>query len=190
MRVFLLLCLLLTASCKELHAQKAKASWFTQPAVTLLNGDRYTSVAITAVTGVHYGQWYLGVGTGVDYYKVRSIPMLAELRFESRLKAAPFVYARAGYNAAWALDHQHSRPYGGYYTVNSVYNNGMHAAAGLGCYVYRAGKTGVALTLGYSTKGVTELYDESIWNGTRIVTESRKLDYTFRRLDIGVSYRF
>ncbi|GGH83208.1 hypothetical protein HNQ91_006000 [Filimonas zeae] len=189
MRALLLLCIFSMATRKVLYAQKDTVAWFTQPGVTLLNGDKYTSAAITAVTGVHYKQWYLGVGAGIDYYKVRSIPLLAELRFESKLKAAPFVYARAGYNVAWALEHQHTKPYV-FWGTNSVFNNGKYAAAGLGCYVYRKDDTGVALTLGYSAKGVTELYDETIWNGTRTVTESRKLDYVFRRLDIGVSYRF
>lgn len=189
MRTSLLLVVLLAISFSSLRAQQSKAQWYVQPGVTLLNGDKYASLAVTAFTGIHYHQLYFGAGTGVDYYKVRSIPVMAEVRFESKAKAAPFVYARAGLNAAWALEHQHTKPYV-YYMANSVYNNGVYAAAGLGCYVYRKDKTGVALTLGYSTKGVSELYDEWVWTGTQSVMMNRKLDYVFRRLDIGLSYRF
>lgn len=189
MRIVLLFtcCLLFTGMVAK--AQKKKAYWFTQPTVTLLNGDKYTSVAITAVTGVQLGRWSIGAGTGIDYYKVRTVPILAELRYETKLKTSPFVYARYGYNVAWALDHQHTKLYG-YYTLNSVYNNGSYAAVGTGCYLYRKGKEGVVLGLGYSTKGLTELYNESVWTGNQSVMIQRKLDYVFRRLDISLAYRF
>lgn len=190
MKRILLLYVLLTGCFATLQAQQKKAQWYVQPGVTLLNGDKYASVAVNAFTGIHYRQWYWGVGTGIDYYKVRSIPLMAEVKFErSQWKTAPFLYARAGYNAAWALDHQHTTYYG-IYRQNSVYNNGGYVAVGVGLQLLRVGNNALAVTLGYSTKSLDELYDEYVWTGTRSVPTTRKLDYTFRRLDIGLSYRF
>lgn len=189
MRIFLLLTAFLLLSRITAEAQKKNVAWRNNFSAALLNGDKYTSVAVTAVTGIQVAQWYVGVGTGIDYYKVRSLPLLAEVRFESRMKLSPFVYARGGYNVAWALDHQHTKLYG-YYQLNSVYNNGRYAAAGAGLYLYKKGSSGVTCAMGYSTKGVSELYDEYQWNGRETVATHKKLDYVFRRLDLSIAYRF
>ena len=44
------------------------------------DGERGTSAQIEVIPSIKYKGYYIGVGTGVDYYFIRTIPVFLELK--------------------------------------------------------------------------------------------------------------
>ncbi|HVY74956.1 MAG TPA: hypothetical protein VG890_09015, partial [Puia sp.] len=62
--------------------------------VGLLEGESGSSWQLQTVNGMSYKSWFAGIGVGLDYYRLRGIPLFLDLRKtfgHSRNK--PFVYA-------------------------------------------------------------------------------------------------
>ena len=46
----------------------------------LINGNRAVSGALQTVNGIGYGNWFAGIGAGIDFYRYRSVPLFLDLR--------------------------------------------------------------------------------------------------------------
>jgi hypothetical protein len=184
--------LLIGVAVATAQKKTPRVSWYAMPSLSLLNGDK-VSVAASASSGIQYKRWHFGIGAGIDYYRIRTVPLFGEIKYELTKPASPFLYVQGGYNVAWALESQYFNHYDYspvWWSRETVYNNGWYAAGGLGCYLFRKGKQGVACSLGYSLKTLPELSDEMIWTGAKYVTQQRKTVYTFRRIALNIAYRF
>ncbi|HRQ51574.1 MAG TPA: hypothetical protein PLR74_13600, partial [Agriterribacter sp.] len=69
----------------------------------LVNGNNAVSGALQTVNGAGYGNWFAGIGAGIDFYRYRSVPLFLELRrsFDVKKGNQLFVYADGGYNLPW-----------------------------------------------------------------------------------------
>lgn len=190
-KLLYLCCLFMLLMQSTIAQQKQRsADWYLMPGITLLNGDHIVSQSIQLSGGIQYKQLYAGLSAGIDYYKIRSVPLLAELRYGLDSRFTPFAFIHSGYNLAWALEHQHAIPSGPFSSNGSVFNNGLYAGGGIGCYVYKKGRDGILLSLGYNVKKLTELYDEIVWTGTGNSKSERELNYTLKRIAVTLSFRF
>ena len=53
----------------------------------LLTGSAGQAANIQTINGLTWSKWFAGVGTGIDYYGTRSIPLFVDLRRNFNTKA-------------------------------------------------------------------------------------------------------
>ena len=150
-------------------------------------------VGLTA--GVANKQWVYAIGSSVDYYKLRSVPVYVEVKRQLGNKTnTPFVYANAGINIHWVLEsqHQYHNNWGwGPTPTNCDFSNGHFVEAGTGVNIRNKKGKGMFLSLGYSSKTLSEAWTESIWDPLKneIVITDRSKKYLLNRLVFKVGFR-
>lgn len=192
-KILIVLMLFCTA---DAFAQKAggKSAFYMIPQAGLLNGDHFVSAQVMLVGGLEKNGWGLGLGSAIDYYKVRSIPVFLDIRREITKKQWPvFAYLNMGINMAAPLDFQYSRPVSGWGTGKSRFSNGLFTEFGLGYALWNKKRQGVVLGMGYSIKTITEAYNETIFQDfppfTGSTTNERKFLYRLNRVVLKLGFR-
>src|SRR5690242_4135427 len=75
--------------------------------VGMNEGQGQTAFQLQTINGAEYKGWFAGVGVGLDYYNIRSVPLFFDLRKDiQNKKSTPFVYADAGVNYVWQTTNQ------------------------------------------------------------------------------------
>jgi hypothetical protein len=130
--------------------------WSFQSMVTvgLLEGQTGSSFQLQTINGARFKSWFAGIGLGLDYYRIRTIPLFVDIRKEfGKSKDKFFIYADGGVSFCWATDMQKSD-----YLPNQQFHNGFYSDLGLG-YKTAVGKSSALLiSLGYSYKKASESY--------------------------------
>lgn len=179
------------------HAQqvKQKATLSVSAQTALLNGDNHVNGQVLLSAGYEFKGWFIGAGSGFDYYKYRTVPVFADVKkYFGKGSRQVFIYANAGSDIAWPTENQKNlRNGGGWWGWSpspSVFKNGIYTDLGFGYTLFNSKHRGFFTALGYSTKTITEIYDESVWNGTTSVMTKRTLDYTMNRILFRIGYKF
>ena len=150
-------------------------------------------VGLTA--GVANKQWVYGIGSSVDYYKLRSVPVYAEVKRQfGNKRNAPFLYANGGINIHWVLEsqHQYHNNWGWGTTLPTCdFSNGHFIEAGSGVNIRNKKGKGMFLSLGYSSKSLSEAWTEGIWDPLKneIVMTDRSKKYLLNRVVFKVGLR-
>ena len=117
----------------------------------MLEGEGGTAFQIQTINGLKYRKFFAGVGVGLDYYKIRSIPVFLDLRHlllkEDR---APFVYIDAGWNFPWYKPGEDLTAWGWEVSTGS----GLFYEGGFG-YRFPFKTTALLISAGYSYKAYT-----------------------------------
>jgi hypothetical protein len=136
---------------------RPKSKWKFNSAnqVGLLQGEGNTAASLQTINGFRLHRFFAGVGTGVDYYRYRSIPLFASARlYLGSLPNQFYIYGDGGTNFVW--QERNTNLYGS----KETYRPGFFGGAGIG---YSAGlKNGMGITLsaGYTCKKVTNIQQE------------------------------
>ena len=70
--------------------------------VGFLEGATGPSWNLQTINGGYYKSWYAGIGVGIDYYNMRTIPLFLDIRKELfRKSRTPFLYADGGIQFGW-----------------------------------------------------------------------------------------
>jgi hypothetical protein len=141
--------LFLGLSC-YLHAQQ-KISFSSQNYVGILTGGSGTGPLIHSINGIRFGKWFTGVGSGVDWYYQRSVPLFFSAERGFRLTPSPKIYfsSGAGIHFPWPDD---SYSKWGWGSVSKTYP-GFFWNAGLGYRIpVSKNNDAVLLHFGYSNK--------------------------------------
>lgn len=187
--VFLLIlfCLFLTAAPAQF-----KPRFSTQNLVGLQIGASGQQPQVQSLNGIAWKQWFGGVGTGIDWYYRRSIPVfLTGARyFPLQQRKQLFVSAGAGLNFVW--DKTDNDFWLGWYSSRAEFKNGMYWNTGLG-YRLMVGKQHDALLLhvGYNVKEHTE--NRYVVNPCLIgpcPEQKESLKYTLRTLSLKLGWGF
>lgn len=155
--VSLLLVMITLAS----SAQQKQKKFYLIPQAAVLSGDHIYSGQWQLVGGLRKKQWAFGLGSGMDYYKLRSIPVFTDTRFFFGKKKAYFSYLNLGYNIASPMPWQQKMMYG-YWSLaqgGSRFDNGLYTDIGLGYTLNATAKRKLILSMGYGFKTVTEHYN-------------------------------
>lgn len=175
--------LLLAGLHNYVKAQKASANvsrHFTSiNQVGLLTGSAGRAASIETINGITLEKWFAGIGTGIDYYGTRSIPLFVDVRRALTTKAkSPFVYADAGMNFPWISDKQKlNRPYTG------TSSTGIYFDAGAGFRFKLKNSSALALSAGYSYKEVNDKTDlMTIWSWPTPEKNYEYYKYQYRRI--------
>jgi hypothetical protein len=160
--------------------------------VGLLEGETGSAFQLQTINGAQYKSWFAGVGLGLDFYRLRSIPLFADIRKEfGKGNNKLFAYADMGINFSWVTDQQKTS-----YVQNDKFSNGFYSDLGLGYKVSAGEKNAILLSLGYSFKKSVESYDQMYFypNGYFDPGEpdlsKQKINYSLNRLTLKIGWEF
>ena len=169
-------------------AQKNKLYLSAQAGI--LTGDHAACAQAVLSGGLMRKNMDVGIGVATDNYKLRTLPVFAELKRYFRLDdLLLFGYTHLGYNIVIPADDQYPHIWGG---LNDRFNKGgAYGEIGVGHAFVNRRKRGVTLSVGYSVKTATEKYDEYTYGmfGNSSILSERRLVYTFNRIAVRIGYR-
>jgi hypothetical protein len=177
----------------QVSAQEKKTNYYLLPQLGLLNGDDFASGQVMVSGGIENKNISFGIGVAMEYYKIRTVPVFAEIRAGIGKSKRTFAYINAGPNFMWPLASQYVSHwiYNGAFSRDH-FSTGFYGDAGLG-YIFRlAKKNDMLVSLGYSVKTVHQSYAESLYSQSPPYTPEtfdRKLDYTLNRLALRVGIK-
>ena len=170
-----------------------KMTFSSQDYVGLLEGEQGSKFQLQSINGVKYGDWFAGLGTGLDWYYRRSIPLFMSLNKDLLRKGSRnfFIATDVGINFPWRVD----KDYVSGYTIEKSLP-GLYWGAGLG-YKIGIGKMNDALLvqLGYSYKHLSEKAKPVYYYFTPINPDPKpdmtnQFDYYLRRLSLKLGWNF
>jgi hypothetical protein len=189
MKIFFVITLLLFLSGMDAIAQK-KISFSSQTMVGTVTGEYQTELQLQTINGIKVNKWFGGIGTGIDWYYLRSIPLFASANRElfKKGKKAFLLTADAGINFPWEQQYYY---YWEDYS-NSKQSPGLYWAGGIG-YKFGVGKAdnAILLNFGYSFKQIKEQVTSVFpcFNPPCIPT-TESFDYRLKRLSVRIGWGF
>lgn len=170
---------------------QSRISFSSQNYIGVLEGEQGSELQVETINGIKFPTWFLGVGTGIDWYYLRSIPVLLSVNkdFLKNGKRSFFVAAGGGVNFPWKENNYHNIwGYG-----QETFLTGLYWEGGLG-YKVAIGKRNDALLMqaGYSYKHLAEKAEPGsiiIFNA-RELNSTERFDYKLRRLSLKIGWNF
>ena len=177
--------LLVSVSCLA----QVKPKFASQQLVGLLEGEGGSAFQIQTINGVQLKKWFMGLGTGIDWYEYRSIPVFLSLNYDLKMSNRRFfLSADAGTNFPWTKTQGN-----GFGTLlKSDFDRGLYTNTGIGYKLnLKNSKDGFLIHLGYGTKRLKETQTVSNFcaGGPCAVTTER-YDYRMRRISIRIGWLF
>jgi hypothetical protein len=188
MRKLLMMTLLLSATA--LQAQNKSLTLAGSVQGGLLEGEAGSALQFGFTGGIKTKTWTTGIGAGIDYYRVRSLPLYLnmEKRLFNRIQT-PFAYVNGGYHFTWRSSQ--NRMAWEWWPGNAETKGGLYYAAGLGYQLPVLTKTALFFAAGYSFKQFTEERMGTVncimWPCPEI---SEKFTHRLRRLSVTTGLRF
>jgi hypothetical protein len=182
------LLLLLSCSVAAL-AQRAAVGFYVMPQEAMAFNSEDASGQVVLSAGASYKKIMFGVGSGIDWYGLRSVPVFAEgqFNFSGKLEHV-FAYTKLGININKLTDKQLAEQFE--YT-GTGFSRGMYTDFGLGYSLYNNHSRGLQFGLGYSVKTVKQNMSDIIYSSYPLSNQTgRSYTYTFHRYMLSVAYRF
>lgn len=122
----------------------------------LLAGSTGEAASIQTVNGFSFGNWYAGVGAGLDFYVQRGVPLFADLRYKfSNQRKSFFIYTDAGVHVPWIKNKEQR---------NIISQSaGLYTDAGVGFQLATKKGDAFLFSAGYSYKHVAEKQQGFVW---------------------------
>jgi hypothetical protein len=187
-----LLMILLGITAVMAQPKTGKVDYYLIPQIALLNGDHSASGQVQFTGGIEKKGWGIGIGTAIDYYKVRTVPVFADLRACFGKNRSIFSYADLGCNMAWPLESQYTYRWPFQDSRQSRFSNGLYTDLGIGYSLFGKKNRGVVMSLGYSIKTNTETYYEAVYRDFPPYTfeyREKKFDYKLNRIVLRCGFR-
>lgn len=159
----------------------------------LLEGETGSAFQLQTINGAQYRSWFAGAGIGLDFYRLRTIPLFLDIRKEfGKTSNKLFVYSDVGISFSWVTDQQKTAN-----VENDKFGSGFYGDWGFGYKVLVAKKNNLLLSLGYSYKKTIETYDPLYFNPgifytqeSEPIDQSQKINYSLHRLSIKIGWEF
>jgi hypothetical protein len=177
-------------------AGNGQASW-------RFRSDNYLGTAIgqlgsygqvETVNGLYKGPWFVGLGTGMDFYRFRTVPLYLSVTrdlFGAAKKSGFFLNLNGGITLPWGIDHP--LPFD---VVSSTFSPTVLWSGGLGYRQKLSAKTDKALlfTASYEVKNLTEHQTGAICyactNQEPQTPQTYEYDYVNRVFLLSVGFQF
>lgn len=184
----LFICLTCGAFAIAQPVHKNTTPFFTSiNSIGVLTGSSSDNFTVQTINGVAYKNWNVGIGTGIDWYGVRTIPLVLDVRrYFTQHKSKPFVYANGGLSFPWAKD----RPVE-WNTTKTAYRKSPCAELGLGYTLATKNAFSMFISAGYSYKHVR--YNQYYFLSDPVAEMfelKNTYDFNYRRiaLRLGISF--
>jgi hypothetical protein len=189
MKIYFILLLLFLANISYAQdtTQKKKLQYFGIHQVSLLAGSSGEKIGVLTTNGVRFGNWHTGISTGIDWYGIRSFPLLASVhKAFGKAQHQPFIYGSAGIEFPWMEDYTVS--FGNGQTTYD-FRNGKSGEAGVGYFINLKNKTALSLSAGFSYKEMQMHEEGGIGGFAGNIPVNRYYKYYYRRIAIRVGIK-
>jgi hypothetical protein len=173
------------------NAQK-RVKFSTQNYIGYLIGSSDNDLQLQTINGISFNKWFTGIGTGIDWYYQRSVPVFLSVERGFAVNKTKNIYFSAGLgsNFPWKDKNNYSDVWG--WPTDSKMQTGLYLNAGFG-YKISVGKQNdaVLLHVGYSNKRYKETVTTiapCLWGNCPESTES--FNYNFRTISVKIGYGF
>jgi len=160
--------------------------------VGLLEGQSGSAFQLQTINGVKYKSWFGGIGIGLDFYRIRSIPLFADVRKEfGKTSNKLFVFADAGINFGWRTDKEVKQ-----FNTNDKLKNGFYTEAGAGYKFRLSNMNNLSFSLAYSYKTNTETGTNNynvpnpLYFTGALPPDQEKISYHLNRIVIKAGFEF
>jgi|GEM_PF-148267 len=120
--------------------------------IGLLEGTDGGAFQIQTINGIEFRSWFLGIGVGIDNYRLRSVPLFVDLRKEFKVGTNYFfIYGGIGRNFMWPTNKQKQDYHVNAYGV-SDFKDGLYYDFGIGYKVPLNNRIAVFISPGFSHK--------------------------------------
>lgn len=175
----------LVAQVKQESTTKKSFTFQTIVQTGLLAGGSAESFTLQTVNGFRYSKLFAGIGTGLDFYMQRSIPLFADVRYDFSTKRKTFfLYSDAGVNFAWTKNKQQQ---------NIVDQSpGLFTDAGIGLKIATKKQDAFIISAGYSHKQLKETQKGFSWWGWPAESPETyyRYNYKFNRIAVKLGFVF
>jgi hypothetical protein len=128
------------------------------------------------------GRWQAGIGTGIDYYFLRGVPVFADVRRTFTKSGALYSYFNFGLHLPWVKEVETD-------WFKNAYKTGLYYDLGAGWQIRTGRRTAVVFSAGYSGKTVSETQTRNdFW--PQPSSSSTDLTYHLRRISIKAGFQF
>jgi hypothetical protein len=168
---------------------QSKTKFHSQNYIGVLEGSRASNFQVLSINGFQKSTWFGGIGTGLDYYYFRSVPLfLSVSKYLCACERSFFFSADGGYNFVW------DKSTGNFFNGerNGDFDPALYWSAGFG---YKVGlknkKDAVLMSLGFSAKHVKEEI-RSIYMCFMppCLETTEKYNYKLNRLSLRIGWQF
>lgn len=191
-----LLCCTVYAVSYGQPAQK-KLIFHSQEHLSLINGKGAVSAGIQSINGIETGNWFTGVGVGIDFYRYRSVPLFVDVKryFKIANGNRLFFYGDGGYNFPWSKeDEEQFSVWSGTTKIESKNKGGGYIDAGGGYAIQFSKGNALLLSLGFSHKyfsqKVVTTYQIGGVAGNTETIDTQQYTYNFDRVIIKIGWQF
>lgn len=169
---------------------QSKFKFHSQNYIGVLGGETEAAFQIQTINGLQRGTWFGGIGTGLDYYYQRSVPLF--LSFTKYLTARPlslFISLDGGTN--YLLDKSTANSFNGY-RDNGDFSPSLYYGAHAGYKIeLKKNKGSVLMSFGYSAKRLKEKIKTVMPCFTPPCPEyDEKYDYRLNRFSFRMGWMF
>jgi len=182
-KIFLvLLCLVVSVS----YGQKKGLPLEGAIHIGLLEGQAGGSLQLGFMGGIKAKTWTALLGTGLDYYGVRSVPIYLQVQKKVFDKIqTPFAFVNGGYHFPWMQRYKDD------WWGERNASGGLYYTAGIGYQLPVMKTAALFFTAGYSFKQYEEEVSQGrICIGGNCPTYTENYEYRLRRLTITTGLRF
>lgn len=168
------------------YAQE-KPAFNSQNTIGLLEGGNGSAFQLQTINGIRYKKWFTGLGTGLDYYYIRSVPLFLSINHNLlNQKRTPFVSVDAGINFPWVKKEQET-----WGVINSKYTPSYYMAGNIGYKLGLKNNDAILLLVGYSFKELKERRElQTFCINPPCLTTIERYDYNLKRLSFKLGYQF
>jgi len=151
----------------------------------LLAGGSAEAFTLQTVNGFRHQKWFAGIGTGIDFYMQRSIPLFVDVRYDFSTKRKTFfLYSDAGTNFAWTKNREQQ---------NIIDQSpGLFTDAGIGLKINTKKQDAFVISAGYSHKQLKETQKGFSWWGWSVESPETyyRYNYKFNRIVVKIGFVF
>jgi len=187
MKFKIIVCVITVLCLSTSIGAQGKWKFGSQNYAGILEGESGTALQLQTINGFRNKTWFAGVGTGIDYYFQRSIPLFVSVaKFLPEGKLPFYLNGDIGINFPWSKNDIY------YFQDPGKISSSLYWAGGLG-YKFGSKKKedGVLLNFGYSFK---HLINETEYTNPCLVppcpVSTERYDYRLRRLSVKIGWMF
>ncbi len=138
----------------------------------LLAGSTGEAASVQAINGFSFGNWYAGIGAGLDFYMQRGVPLFADVRYKfSKQRRSFFIYTDAGVHVPWIKNIEQR---------NIISQSaGLYTDAGLGFQLATKKGDAFLFSAGYTYKHVAEKQQGFVWGPWPQPGGQNELEYNY-----------
>ncbi|HEX7903260.1 MAG TPA: hypothetical protein VF487_05235 [Chitinophagaceae bacterium] len=188
-RYGLFVLILMATQLQAQHEKKSTGSgnyFTTQVFAGLLEGENGSSFQVQTINGIKHKSWFAGLGTGLDYYLYRSVPLFISVNKSFKPGTNSFfIQGDGGLNFAW-IEKEINRfndVISDKFSPHLYWNGAIGFASGK--------KNALMVSLGYSYKRLEEIKERAMFcTNPPCSPMVENYNYRLRRVSLRVGWQF